>query len=143
MQSSATAVECLQFSNKALRQAKYRDKHPSIHLFNPLDKQERSILAPALSELNAIFTEAVEAEARRDAYLLWRFLFPHDSSVTYATFFTSDTRPFGLVRGHVGRRGRLRVDKKGTLYIVDSGASLHMIGEDRLSDKEDHTPHRV
>ena len=71
------------------------------------------------------FTEEVEAESRRQAWVLHRQLY---GDVSKNKFFVQDSRPFEAVRGHTASKAKLRYQKSERKYGVDSGASLHIIG---------------
>ena len=97
---------------------------------------KRSILAQPFDDRCPIFTEQVEEECRGDAWKLHKELHGH---IEQDKFFVQDSRPFYSVQGHTASKARLRFTKPERKYVVDSGASLHIIGWRNTSTTERRT----
>ena len=89
---SCTA-KIVRFSGAALRQAKYREKHPNPE-YNTKHAPPipRNFMAPTLDELDPEYTADVERESRRIAWQLNQEVYGKRDN--FKEFFVSDERPF-------------------------------------------------
>ena len=97
-------VQIVRLSSKTPKRIKYREKHFGFVQGKCVGVQ-RSILASTFDERDPEFTEEVEAESRRQAWVLHRELY---GAVSKDRIFVQDSRPFEAVRGHTAPRAKYR-----------------------------------
>ena len=119
-------VRCVKFTKAVVRHANIRDQNPSIGMFCPGDPHQRNPSAPKFEDRSQQETEWQEQGAREAAWKLAKSILKQKEQER-ATFFTpSENRclPASTLK------------PKEREFVVDSGASMHMISKKDLSKAE-------
>ena len=117
----------------ALKQAIYRDANPSLSPYHGKLNVKRYVCAPTLDDLDAEFTASVEEESRRKAWVLHQEL--NKKPGTFSEFFVVGFRPLRILRSTSSGPKRSYFGSCRR-YVVDSGASIHLIGNTLIRAKE-------
>ena len=119
-------IQCVKFTKAIARHIKIRDQNPSLGFFCPGEPHERSPNAPKFEERSQEETEWQEQSAREAAWKLAKSVLKLKEK-NKATFF-SPSENWCLPAS--SRKPEERE------FVVDSGASMHMISKKDLSDAE-------
>ena len=122
-------VKIVRFSGAALRQAKYREKHPNPE-YNTKHSPPipRNFMAPTFDELPCPeFTAAVEAESRRIAWQLNQEVYGKRDN--YKEFCVEDHRPYSLSKGHTASKAKFRPQKMDGIWLIVGPHSTLLVGE--------------
>ena len=119
-------IRCVRFTEAVLRHANIRDQNPSLGLICPSEPHQRSPNAPKFEDRFEEETEWQERWAREAAWKLAKSVLKLKEK-TKATFFSpSESRCLPA--------STLKLEERE--FVVDSGASMHMISKKDLSDAE-------
>ena len=119
-------IQCVKFTKAIARHTKIRDQNPSLGYICPSEPHERSPNAPKFEDRSQEEPEWQEQGAREAAWKLAKNVFKLKEHQT-ATFFSSpDNRCLPA--------STLKPEERE--FVVDSGASMHMISKKDLSKAE-------
>ena len=119
-------IRCVKFTKAVVRHADIRDQNPSLGMVCPGEPHQRNPNAPKFEDRSQEETEWQEQGAREAAWKLAKSVFKlmeHER----ATFF-SPSENWCLPAS------TLRPEERE--FVVDSGASMHMISKKDLNDAE-------
>ena len=119
-------IQRVKFTKAVARHTKIRDKNPSLGYTCPGEPHERSLNAPKFEERSQEETEWQEQGAREAAWKLAKNVFKLKEHQR-ATFFSSPENRCLLA-------STLKLEERE--FVVDSGASMHMISKKDLSEDE-------
>ena len=122
-------IQCVKFKKATARHTKIRDENPSPGCICPGELHERSPNAPKFEDHSLEETEWQEQGAREAAWKLAKHVFKLKEHER-AAFFSSPENGC-----HLASSLKLEVRE----FVVDSGASMHMISKKDLSDAEMET----
>ena len=118
-------IQRVKFTKAIARHTKIRDQNPSFGFICPGELQERSSNAPKFEDRSREETEWQELHAREAAWKLAKNVSELEE-YDRATFFSSpENRHFA---------SKLKPEERE--FVVDSGASMHMISKKDLSEAE-------
>ena len=119
-------VQRVKFTKAVARHAKIRDQNPSLGMICPGEPHQRSPNAPKFKDRSHEETEGQEQGAREAAWKLAKRVLKLEEHER-ATFFTpSENRCLPA--------STLKPEERE--FVVDSGASMHMISKKDLNDAE-------
>ena len=122
-------IQCVKFTKAVVRHADIRDQNPSLGYICPGEPHQRSSNAPKFEDQFQEETEWQEQGAREAAWKLAKSVLnlkEHER----ATFFSpSENRCLPA--------SNLKLEERE--FVVNSGASMHMISKKDLSDAEMYT----
>ena len=119
-------IRRVKFTKATARHTKIRDKHPSVGLICPGEPHQRSTNAPKFEDRSQEETVWQEQGAREAAWKLAKSVFKFKEK-NRATFFSpSENRCLPA--------STLKLEERE--FVVDSGASMHMISKEDLNDAE-------
>ena len=122
-------IQCVKFTKAIARHTKIRDQNPSLGYICPGEPHERSPNAPKFEDRSQEETELQEQGAREAAWKLAKSVL-NLKERHRATFFSpSENRCLPA--------SNLKPEERE--FVVDSGASIHMISKKDLSDAETDT----
>ena len=117
-------IQRVKFTKAIARHTKIRDKNPSLRNIFPGELHQRSPNAPKFEDRSQEETEWQEQGAREAAWKLAKNVFKLEEK-NKATFFSSTVDRFLPA-------STLKPEERD--FVVDSGASMHMISRKDLSD---------
>ena len=119
-------IRCVKFTKPIARHTKIRDQNPSLGLICPGEPHQRSPNAPKFEDRSQEETEWQEQGAREAAWKLAKSVLKLKEK-NRATFFSpSENRCLPA--------STLKPEERE--FVVDSGASMHMISKKDLNDAE-------
>ena len=118
-------IRCVKFTKAVERHAKIRDQNPSLGMICPGDIHQRNPNAPKFEDRSKEETEWQERGAREAAWRLTKSVLK--SKEKKAAFF-SPSENWCLLASN------LKLEERE--YVVDSGASMHMISKKDLNSAE-------
>ena len=121
-----TPIRCFRFTEAVLRHADTRDQNPSLGMLCPDEPHQRSFNAPKFEDRSQEETEWQEEGAREAAWKLAKSVLKVKEKNKAAFFSPSDNRC--LPASH------LKPEERD--FVVDSGASMHMISKKDLNYAE-------
>ena len=119
-------IQSVKFKKAIARHAKIRDQNPSLGFFCPGEPHERSPNAPKFEDRSQEETEWQEQGAREAAWKLAKNVFKLKEHERAAFFSPSENRCLPA--------STLKPEERE--FVVDSGASMHMISKKDLSKAE-------
>ena len=119
-------IRCVQFTKAVVRRANFRDKNPSLGYICPGAPHERSPNAPKFEDRSQEETEWQEQGAREAAWKLAKSVLKLKEHERATFFSPSENRCLPA--------STLKPEERE--FVVDSGASMHMISKKDLSDAE-------
>ena len=119
-------IQRVKFTKAIARHTKIRDQHPSLGFFCPGEPHERSPNAPKFEDRSQEETEWQEQGAREAAWKLAKIVLKLKEHQRAAFFSPSENRCLPA--------STLKPEERE--FVVDSGASMHMISKKDLSDAE-------
>ena len=121
-------IRCVvRFTKAVLRHANIRDQNPSLGMIRPGDPQQRDLNAPKFEDRSQKETEWQERGARVAAWKLAK-------SVLKSKGASKEQRSSHLRKNRCLLASTLKPEERE--FVVDSGASMHMISKKDLSDAE-------
>ena len=121
-------IQRVKFTKAIARHTKNRDQNPSLGYICPGEPHERSSNAPKFEERSQEETEWQEQGAREAAWKLAKRVFKLKEHERATFFSPSENRCLPA--------STLKLEERE--FVVDSGASMHMISKKDLSDAEMH-----
>ena len=119
-------IRCVKFTKAVVRHADIRDQNPSLGMFCPRKPHERNPDAPKFEDRSQEEIEWQEQGAREAAWRLAKSVLKIKGENKAALFSPSKNRC--LPASHLKPKERE--------FVVDSGASMHMISKKDLNDAE-------
>ena len=119
-------VRCVRFTKAVVRHANIRDQHPSLGMMSTGDPHERNPNPPKFEDRSQEETELQEQGAREAAWKLAKNVFKLKEHERATFFSPSENRCLPA--------SSLKPEERE--FVVDSGASMHMISKKDLSDAE-------
>ena len=119
-------IQRVKFKKAVARHAKIRDQNPSLGMIRPAEPHQRSPNAPKFEDRSQEETEWQEQGAREAAWKLAKHVFKLKEQQRAAFFSPSENRCL--------LASTLKPEERE--FVVDSGASMHMISKKDLSDAE-------
>ena len=119
-------IRCVKFTKAVERHADIRDQNPSLGMICPGEPHQRSTNAPKFEDRSQEETEWQEQGAREAAWKLDKSVFKLKEHER-ATFFSPSEKRCLLA-------STLKPEERE--FVVDSGASMHMISKKDLNDAE-------
>ena len=119
-------IRRVKFTKAVARHAYIRDQNPSFGLICPGERHQRSPNAPKFEDRSQEETEWQEQGAREAAWRLAKSV-PKPEEKNKATFFS-------LSENRCLPASTLKPEERE--FVVDSGASMHMINKKDLNDAE-------
>ena len=119
-------IQRVKFTKDIARHTQNRDKNPSLGYICPGEPHQRSPNAPKFEDRSLEETEWQEHGAREAAWKLAKNVFKLKEQERAAFFSPSENRCFPA--------SNLKPEERE--FVVDSGASVHMISKKDLSDAE-------
>ena len=120
-------IRCIQFTVAVLRHANIRDPKPSLGVICPGDPHQRNPNAPKFEDRSQEETEWQERCAREAAWKLAKNILKLQEKLK-TTFFSPSENWCLLAPSNLKPKERE--------FVVDSGASMHMISEKDLNSAE-------
>ena len=120
------AIRCVQFTKAVLRHASIRDQKPSLGMNCPGDPHQRSPNSPKFEDRSQEETEWQEQGAREAAWKLAKSVFKLKEQQRATFFSPSENRCLPA--------SNLKLEERE--FVVDSGASMHMINRKDLNSAE-------
>ena len=119
-------IRCVRFTKAVVRHANIRDQNPSLGMICPGDPHQRNLHAPKLEDRSQEETEWQERCAREAAWKLAKNILKFKEKDKTAFFSPSENRCLPA--------STLKPEERE--FVVDSGASMHMISKKDLNDAE-------
>ena len=119
-------IQCVKFTKAIARHTKNRDQDPSLAYICPGEPRQRSPNAPKFEDRSQEETEWQEQGAREAAWKLAKNVFKLKEHESAIFFSPSENRCLPA--------STLKPEERD--FVVDSGASMHMIIKKDLSDAE-------
>ena len=119
-------IRCVKFTKAVVRHADSRDQNPSLGMICPGEPHQRNPNAPKFEDRSQEETEWQEQGAREAAWKLAKNVFKLKELERAAFFSPSENRCLPA--------SNLKPEERE--FVVDSGASMHMISKKDLSDAE-------
>ena len=119
-------IQCVKFTNAIARHTKIRDQNPSLGYICPGEPHERSPNAPKFEDRSQEETEWQEQGAREAAWTLAKSVLNLKERDRAIFFSPSENRCL--------LASNLKPEERE--FVVDSGASMHMISKKDLSNAE-------
>ena len=119
-------IQCVKFKKAIARHTQIRDQNPSLGYICPGEPHERSPNAPKFEDRSQEETEWQEQGAREAAWKLAKNVFKLKEHERAAFFSSPENRCFPA--------STLKPEERE--FVVDSGASMHMISKKDLSKAE-------
>ena len=120
-------IQRVKFTKAVVRHADIRDRNPSLGLICPGDPHQRNPNAPKFEDRSQEETEWQEQGAREAAWKLAKSMLKLKEKNRAAFFSPSENRCLPAP-------SNLKPEERE--FVVDSGASMHMISKKDLSDAE-------
>ena len=120
-------LRCVQFTEAVLRHANIRDQKPSLGVICPGDPHQRGANAPKFEDRSQEETERQERDAREAAWKMARCILKHMEK--HKTTFFSPSENWCLPSPSTTK-------PEERDFVVDSGASMHMISKKDLNCAE-------
>ena len=121
------AIRCVKFTKAVVRHADIRDQNPSLGMICPGDPHQRDPNAPKFEDRSQEETEWQVQGAREAAWKLAKSIVKLKETNEAASFSTSETRCLPAP-------SNLKLGERE--FVVDSGASMHMISKKNLNSAE-------
>ena len=119
-------IRCVKFTKAVVRHAHFRDQHPSLGKICRREPHQRNPNAPKFEDRSQEETESQERSAREAAWRLAKSILKLKEKNKAAFFSPSENRCF--------LASTLIPEERE--FVVDSGASMHMISKKDLSEAE-------
>ena len=119
-------IRCVKFTKAVVRHADIRDQNPSLEMICPGEPHERNPNAPKFEDRSQEETEWQEQGARQAAWTLAKNIMKLKEKNKAAFFSPSENWCLPA--------SNLKLEERD--FVVDSGASMHMISKKDLSDAE-------
>ena len=119
-------IRCVQFTKAVLRHAKIRDQNPSLGMICPGERHQRSPNAPKFEDRSQEETEWQKQGAREAEWKLAKNVLKLKEHQRATCFSPSENRCLPA--------STLKPEERE--FVVDSGASMHMISRKDFSDAE-------
>ena len=119
-------IQCVKFTKAIARHTKIRDTNPSLGYSCPGEPHQRSPNAPKFEDRSQEKTEWQEQGAREAAWKLAKSVFILKEQERATFFSPSESRCLPA--------SNLKPEERE--FVVDSGASMHMISKKDLSDAD-------
>ena len=119
-------IRCVKFTKAVVRHADIRDQNPSLGMICPGEPHQRSPNAPKFEDRSQEETEWQEQGAREAAWTLAKSVLKLKEQERSTFFSPSENRCLPA--------STLKPEERE--FVVDSGASMHMISKKDLSDAE-------
>ena len=119
-------IRCVRFTKAVVRHANIRDQNPSLGMICPGDPHQRNSNAPKFEDRSPEETEWQEQGAREAAWKLVKSVLKLKEHERATFFSPSENRCLPA--------SRLKPEERE--FVVDSGASMHMISKNDLNDDE-------
>ena len=119
-------IQRVKFTKAIARHTKIRDQNPSLGYICPSEPHQRSPNAPKFEDRSQEETEWQELGAREAAWKLAKNVFKLKEHERAAFFSPSENR----------RLPASTLKPEEPVFVVDSGASMHMISKEDLSNAE-------
>ena len=120
-------IRCVQFTKAVLCHADLRDQNPSLGMICPGDRHQRNTNAPKFEDRSQEETDWQERCAREAAWRLAKRVLKLKEKNKAASFSLSENRCLPA-------RSNLELEERE--FVVDSGASMHMISKKDLNSAE-------
>ena len=120
-------IRCVQFTKAVLRHANIRDQKPSLGMICPGDPHQRNPNAPKFEDRSQEETERQERYAREAAWKMARCILKLKEK--HKTTFFSPSENWCLPSPST-------IKPEEREFVVDSGASMHMISKKDLNSAE-------
>ena len=118
-------IRCVKFTKAVARHGDIRDQNPSLGYICPGEPHQRSSNAPKFEDRSQEETEWQEQGAREAAWKLAKNVFKLKEHERAAFFSSPENRCLAST---------LKPEERE--FVVDSGASMHMISKKNLSEAE-------
>ena len=119
-------IRCVKFTKAVVRHANIRDRNPSLGMICPGEPHQRNPNAPKSEDRSQEETEWQEQDAREGAWKLAKSVLKLKEKNKAAFFSPSENRCLPA--------SNLKPEERE--FVVDSGASMHMISKKDLSNAE-------
>ena len=119
-------IRCVRFTKAVVRHANIRDQNPSLGMICPGDTHQRNPNAPKFEDRSQEVTEWQEQGAREAAWKLAKSVLKLKVQERATFFSPSENRCLPA--------STLKLEERE--FVVDSGASMHMISRKDLSNAE-------
>ena len=119
-------IRCVKFTKAVVRRAHIRDQNPSLGMICPGEPHQRSPNAPNFEDRSQEETEWEEQGAREAAWTLAKSVLKLKEKNKAAFFSSPENRCLPA--------STLKPEERE--FVVDSGASVHMISKKDLNDAE-------
>ena len=119
-------IRCVKFTKGVARHEDIRDQNPSLGMICPGEPHQRSSNAPEFEDRSQEETEWQEQGAREAAWKLAKSVLKLKDKKKAAFFSPSENRCLSA--------STLKPEERE--FVVDSGASMHMISKKDLNDAE-------
>ena len=119
-------IRCVQFTKAVLRHANIRDQNPSLGMICPGDPHQRNPNAPKFEDRSQEETEWQEQGAREAAWKLAKNVLKIKEHQRAAFFSSPENRCLPA--------SNLKPEERE--FVVDSGASMHMVSKKDLNSAE-------
>ena len=119
-------IRCVRFTEAVLRHADTRDQNPSLGMICPGEPHQRTFNAPKIEDRSQEETEWQEQGAREAAWKLAKSVLKLKEKNKAAFFSPSENRCLPA--------SNLKPEERD--FVVDSGASMHMISKKDLNSAE-------
>ena len=129
-------ILCVQFTKAVVRHADIRDQNPSLGYICPGEPHQRGPNAPKFEDRSQEETESQEPWAREAAWRLATSILRLTEKDKTALFFLTFGKMGACLRHQL-------LNLRNEEFVVDSGASVHMISKKDLSDAEMDTLNEI
>ena len=119
-------IQRVRFTKAIARHTKIRDQNPSLGLISPSEPHQRGSSAPKFEDRSLEETELQEEGAREAAWKLVKSVLKLKAQERATFFSPSENRCLPA--------SNLKPEER--VFVVESGASMHMISKKDLSDAE-------
>ena len=120
-------IRCVQFTKAVLCHAKIRDQKPSLGIICPGDPHQRNPNAPKFEDRSQEETEWQERRAREAAWRLAKYILKLKEKHKSAFFSLTEDRCLPAPS---------EIKPEDREFVVDSGASMHMMSRKDLNSAE-------
>ena len=123
-------IQCVKFTDAVVRHADIRDQNPSLGMICPGDPHQRNTNAPKFEDRSLEETDWQEGCAREAAWRLAESILKFKEKIKAAFFSPSENRCLPAP-------SNLKLEERE--FVVDSGASMHMVSKKDLNFAESET----